>query len=180
MKDIQIALIRGINVGKAKRLPMAGLRELCVNLGFKNVKTLLNSGNIVFTVTRVAPAKSALMIEDGIFDSYGISARVIVLTADELTEIVDENPLLKIMLDPSRLLVTVLEKASDARSLKKLEKQTKKPEALAVGKRAVYQWCPDGILKSGCAQAVAHELGDTATARNWATITKLYSMLSES
>jgi uncharacterized protein (DUF1697 family) len=180
MSEIQIALIRGINVGKAKRLPMAGLRELCVNLGFKNVKTLLNSGNIVFTTARVTAAKSARMIEDAIFDSYAISARVIVLTADELAEIVEKNSLLKIMLDPSRLLVTVLEKASDAKNLKKFEKQTKKPEALAVGKRAVYQWCPNGILKSGCAQAVAHELGDTATARNWATMTKLYSMVNES
>lgn len=173
MAAIQIALIRGINVGKAKRVSMSDLRELCANLGFTGVKTLLNSGNVVFSAGRSTPKKSASLIEDGLFESFGISAKVIVITAAELSVIIKENSIAKMAMDPSRLLVSVLADPSDAKKLKPLEKQNWKPEALAVGKRAVYQWCPEGILAGKAAQAVARELGDAVTARNWATILKL-------
>ncbi len=175
-----IALIRGINVGKAKRISMTELRELCDHLGFKDIRTLLNSGNIVFTVSGQTPGELSALIENGIFDSFGISAKVLVITDKDLIRIVEENPLAKMALDPSRLLVTVLKKPSDGKNLKFLEKLVKKPEAMSVGKLAVYQWCPEGILKSAIAQAVAHELGDSATSRNWATMLRLYAMVTGS
>lgn len=178
MAGKQIALIRGINVGKAKRVAMSDLRELCINLGFTDVKTLLNSGNVVFTAPRTTSAKTSNLIENALFESFGISAKVIVITKAELSAIVKENVIAKIALDPSRLLVSVLADASDAKRLKHLEKKNWKPEALSVGKHAVYQWCPDGILTSKAAQTVASELGDSVTARNWATILKLDALAS--
>jgi uncharacterized protein (DUF1697 family) len=179
MAAIQIALIRGINVGKAKRVTMSDLRELCLNLGFTGVKTLLNSGNIVFAANRMKPEKSASLIEDALFESVGISAKVIVITAADLSAIIKENSIAKLAMDPSRLLVSVLADPSDAKKLKPLEKQNWKPEALAVGKRAVYQWCPDGILAGKTIQTVARELGDAVTARNWSTILKLDALANE-
>ncbi len=173
MAGKQIALIRGINVGKAKRIAMSDLRELCTNLGFTDVKTLLNSGNVVFNAPRATPSKTSGLIEDALFDSFGISAKVIVITAAELSAIIKENVIAKMAMDPSRLLVSVFADPSDAKRLRPLVKLNWKPEALAVGKHAAYQWCPEGLLASKTAQAVARELGDSVTARNWATILKL-------
>ena len=180
MADKQIAFIRGINVGRAKRVSMSDLRRLCVDLGFTDVKTLLNSGNVVFTAPRSTPVKSASMIEDALFESCGISARVTVITSVELSGIINENSIAPMAMDPSRLLVTILSNPSDAKRLKSLEKKSWRPEALAIGKRAVYQWCPDGILASKLAQAIGRELGDAATARNWATMMKLDAIANES
>ena len=120
------------------------------------------------------------MIEDALFESCGISARVTVIRSVELSGIINENSIAPMAMDPSRLLVTILSNPSDAKRLKSLEKKNWKPEALAIGKRAVYQWCPDGILASKLAQAIGRELGDAATARNWATMMKLDAIANES
>src|SRR5690606_717827 len=84
MKQRQIALFRGINVGKAKRIAMADLRSLLEELGFTDVRTLLNSGNAVYTSDGVPPGTAGRMIEDALPGKLGISSRVSVFTSDEL------------------------------------------------------------------------------------------------
>src|SRR5262245_51187046 len=107
MPNWQIALIRGINVGKAKRVSMAELKALVEKLGHGDVKTLLNSGNVVFT-SRTDPSAAAAKIEKALAQVTGVEARVTVLTGDELSAAVKGNPLLKVADDHSRLLVAVL------------------------------------------------------------------------
>ena len=85
---MHVALLRGINVGKAKRIAMSDLRALCESLGYGNVKTLLNSGNVVFSAPR-ADAKAAAKIQKEIAAKTGISCRVMTLTADELDVVID-------------------------------------------------------------------------------------------
>ena len=102
-----IALLRGINVGKAKRVAMADLRKLVEKLGYTDVRTLLNSGNVVFKSSSSDTAKAAAAIEKALLDGTGVSARVLVVTAAELATAVKENPLLKVADNPSRLLVAV-------------------------------------------------------------------------
>jgi len=172
----QIALIRGINVGRAKRVAMADLRALIEDLGYSNVRTLLNSGNVVFTVPRPAAGDAAAGLEKAIAKRLGVSARVTVLTAAELAAVVTENPLLKVADNPSRLLVAVLRNPAGQRKLEPLMKQDWAPEALAIGRRVAYLWCPGGILDSRLAEAVNRVLGDAVTARNWATVLKLYAL----
>jgi uncharacterized protein (DUF1697 family) len=102
---------------------------------------------------------------------------VTVLTAAELAAAVAENPLGKVATDPTRLLVTVLTNPADRKRLLPLARQDWTPDVLAVGRRVAYLWCPKGMLESRLAQAVSRLLGDAATARNWATVTKLHALV---
>jgi uncharacterized protein (DUF1697 family) len=169
----QVALIRGINVGRAKRVAMADLRALVEDLGFGDVRTLLNSGNVVFTATRAAPGASAGRLEKALATVLGVPANVVVLTAAELAEVVAGNPLLGVVDNHSRLLTAVLRDPADRSKLEPLLRQDWAPEALAIGPRAAYLWCPEGVLASQLAEAVNRLLGDAVTMRNWATMIKL-------
>jgi uncharacterized protein (DUF1697 family) len=88
--DTQIALLRGINVGRAERVAMADLRALIEQLGYEDVRTLRNSGNVV--LGRIAPDETAARIAEALMERLGVSSRVTVLAADELAEVVRENP----------------------------------------------------------------------------------------
>ena len=179
MAVTQIALIRGINVGRAKRVAMADLRTLVEGLGYGDVRTLLNSGNIVFTTGRKALRNPASRIEKAMTSSLGVSARVMVITASELAEIVAANPLLAVATDPSRLMVTVLASPADLHRLESLAQEDWAPEVLAFGPRVAYSWCPDGIILSRLTIAMGRALGDAATTRNWPTITKLHGLAGQ-
>ena len=174
-----VALLRGINVGNAKRVAMADLRALVGKLGYRDVRTLLNSGNIVFTGPSALQVAVAARIEAALSRRLGVSARVTVLTAAELAAAAADNPLVEIAANPSRLLVAVLARSADRSRLIPLAKQDWAPEALAIGARVAYLWCPAGIIASRVAKAVGHVLGDAVTMRNWATCTKLINLSAE-
>ena len=171
-----VALIRGINVGRAKRVAMADLRTLVEKLGYRDVRTLLNSGNVVFTSPGGAPGVAATRIEQSMARHLGVSARVIVVTAAELAAAVTGNPLVKIATNPSRLMVAFLASKSDRARLGSLVKQDWAPERLALGARVAYLWCPPGVIASRLSDAVGRVLGDAVTVRNWATVTKLHAL----
>jgi uncharacterized protein (DUF1697 family) len=97
----------------------------------------------------------------------------------ELAEIMRKNPLTKIADDPSRLLITILANPADRSRLLSLTKEDWAPDALAVGARAAYLWCAGGMLESRLAERIGRLLGDAATSRNWATITKLQQLAGE-
>ena len=81
-----VALLRGINVGTAKRVAMTEFRALVEKLGYSEVRTLLNSGNVVFSAAKAEPRKAALRIQAALEGKLGISARVTVISAEELRE----------------------------------------------------------------------------------------------
>jgi uncharacterized protein (DUF1697 family) len=176
MPPTHVALLRGINVGRAKRVAMADLRALVGRLGYREVKTLLNSGNVVFVVPGSSRGEPGPRIEKAITAELGVRSRVTVLTVRELEAAVAENPLLARARDPSRLLVVVLTDPADRARLVPLTREDWGPEALAIGTRVAYLWCAEGILKSRVAEAVGRVLGDAATARNWATMTRLLAV----
>jgi uncharacterized protein (DUF1697 family) len=171
---LKIALLRGINVGRAKRVAMADLRDLFTALGCQEVTTLLNSGNVVFS----GPATlSEARIEDAFTKRFGFSSRITLLTDAELIAAVKENPLAEIP-DPSRFLVAFLKTAGHREHLLPVTKKPWHPEAFALGSRAAYMWCPEGILASPLNQAVVKVLGDSVTARNWTTVLKLHALVA--
>jgi uncharacterized protein (DUF1697 family) len=154
---------------------MAELRALVEKLGYGEVKTLLNSGNVVFAA-RGRGGDHAARLEAAIAKACGFSSRVTVLSVDELAEAVADNPVLRQATDPSRLLVVFLTNPGDRARLEPLARRDWAPEALGLGRRVAYLWCAKGILDSALLEAVARELGAAQTARNWTTVTKLLAL----
>jgi len=171
-----VALLRGINVGKAKRIAMADLRALIEGLGYTDVRTLLNSGNVVFSASRGATAAIAAAIEKAIVARFGFSAAVVVVTAKELEAIVAADPLSKVAANPSRYLVAFVSDRSKLANTRQLSAQNWAPEALALGQRAGYLWCANGINESKLALAFYRATREAATMRNWATVLKLRAL----
>ena len=172
-----IALLRGINVGKAKRVAMADLRALMQGLGFANVRTLLNSGNAVFDATGGSAAAHAKRLRAVILQTLGVDCEVIVKTAADLAAAIAEHPLRRHANDDARMLVMFTQEASALAELKTLEAQSWAPEAFAVGRHAAWLWCADGLIESRVAKAVGKLLKERGTARNWATVEKLRAMV---
>lgn len=161
-----VVLLRGINVGTRRRLAMADLRALLAEAGYKDVKTLLNSGNAVVTGPDEPPAAHAARIAAAITERTGMDVPVVVLTADELAEIVDAHPFADIADDGSRMMAHVLGEP--------LVDELPVPEHARVIGRVLYQWCPDGLL---AAPEIAVPKGVLVTTRNWNTITKIAALL---
>lgn len=173
----RVALFRGINVGKAKRIAMAELKAVFEALGFGDVRTLLNSGNVVYAPGRSAAARDAERIAAAVAERTGVSANVLVLEAATLNDIVATNPYANDADDASRLLVGFL--LGDDRAPFEALQRTHPDESFALGERACYLWCPDGILESRIGDALSGaKFRDRVTARNWATVLKLQALLA--
>lgn len=173
-----VALLRGVNVGKAKRVPMADLRSLLAGMGYGGVATLLNSGNAVFHASRGGPATHAADIAATISAELRVEVPVVVKTAGEIAAIIAENPLATHATDHSRLLVAFMQDAGGLQSLAGIAALVTPPERFVVGKHAAYLHCPQGILGSKAWDALLGKAGRAATTRNWATTLKLGALAS--
>lgn len=167
-----VVLLRGINVGKAKRIAMADLRALLGDLGYTDVRTVLNSGNAVLTGPEDDPAAHAGRIEAAITDRTGLDVRTVVLTAAQLTAIAEAHPFADVADDGSRMMAHVLAEPPDPADPH--DPVAADPEHARLVGRVIYQWCPDGLL---AAPAVGWPDGRLVTTRNWNTVTKLVSLL---
>ena len=176
MAETYIALLRGINVGKAKRVAMADLREVIESLGYTDARTLLNSGNAVFTSRRALGRNAAEELRAALLKKTGVSSRFTLRSVEELDDVVRANPLLDMASDHSRLFAAFVTDPDDLTRLKPLAKQQWKPEVLALGPGVAYIWCPKGLLESKAQDAVGKLLVDGVTVRNWATVTKLVEL----
>lgn len=175
-----IALLRGVNVGKAKRVPMAELRALLCGMGYTSVTTLLNSGNAVFHASKGTPAQHAADIAAAILAQFKIEVPVIVKSAKELQTIVSENPIQADVSAHSRFLIAFVQDSRALSGLAAVAPLVRAPEQFVVGKRAAYLLCAAGILESKAGAALLGKAGTSATTRNWATVLKLQCLASES
>jgi uncharacterized protein (DUF1697 family) len=174
-----IALLRGINLGARNRVPMPALRELLAERGYGDPRTLLQSGNVVLS-SRKRPDTVARELEALIAEHFDLAIPVVVRSRDELAAVVDGNPLAGVASDPKRLQVSFLSAAPDPSVVQALEAADMEPERLAVRGREIYVWHAAGIQRSPAAKLVTDaELGVTATARNWNTVTKLLELADE-
>lgn len=172
MTTRRIALLRGINIGRAKRLAMVDLKAVAESLGWTGVRTLLNSGNLVFT----APPSDghALRLETALADRFGLQSRVTVLTAEALAAVIADNPFAaEAAAQPSRLLVVFPRTPQTIERLSPLTEAGWGSERIRLGALAVYTWHPDGISAGQLAEAVDRAGRDEVTARNWGTVLKL-------
>ncbi len=137
----QIALLRGINLGSQRRVSMGALRELVAGLGYEDVRTHLQSGNIVLTT----PEKGERLqkaLERAISAELGIEIEVIVRTRDELAKVVAHNPLADVADNPARYLVSFLSAKPDPKVVRELAKLNVAPEQFVVHGRELYAWHP--------------------------------------
>lgn len=163
-----VALLRGINLGARNRVAMKDLRALVEELGGKDVRTYLQSGNVVFG----GRALTAKAIEKGLRESLRVDVTVLVRKKAELDELVRGNPFAKA--DPATLHVTFLASAPDKGRVEKLGERTFEPDAFEVAGREVYLRCPNGYGRSKLSNAfLEKQLGVAATTRNWKTVTAL-------
>lgn len=174
-----VALLRGVNVGKAKRVPMAELRQLLEAAGYREVATLLNSGNAVFSAGRGASDKHAAAIAKALQAQFGFAVPVIVKSAAEFDTIVAANGLATEQVDPSRLLVAFVQDAQTLPALAPISALAKPPERFDVGAHAAYLYCANGILESKAGEALLGKHGAVVTTRNWGTTLKLQALLAQ-
>lgn len=173
-----IALVRGINVGGKHALPMPALRALCEGLGWQDVATLIQSGNIVFRAPQRALAPAAANLESAIDKSHGFRPGVVVRSLAELRAALAASPFASIRaLNPSHLLVMFLAAEPDAAARRALAALTPDPERLALVGREIHLAYPNGIGASKFPFTLVEKTVKVpGTCRNWNTLTKLLAM----
>jgi uncharacterized protein (DUF1697 family) len=166
-----VALLRGINLGSKRRVAMADLRDLMAELGYEDVRTVLQSGNIVYTG---AKAKARETLETALQDRYGFKVDVVLRTMEELHEVVNDEPFGDAVDNLTRYFVVFLPSKPNAAALKALEAQDFAPDTFKAGGRELYAWCPEGMQNSALMRALGKPgLAETATVRNMSTVKKL-------
>ncbi|MFF4880834.1 DUF1697 domain-containing protein [Micromonospora sp. NPDC000668] len=170
-------LLRGINLGKARRVAMADLRILLTEEGYDNVATLLQSGNVVLDADR-APAELGPALEQAIEKGFGIPVGVILRSRDELARVVAKNPLTAVADDGSKYVVSFLARPIDRPIEDELAGTELGADRYAVDGTEIYIWCPGGLRDSPLMKALGKiKDGPPATVRNWNTVEKLLTMM---
>jgi uncharacterized protein (DUF1697 family) len=165
-----VLLLRGINVNPTTRLAMADLRSLLGALGYEDVRTLLQSGNVLLS----SPKRPAVApIEAAVASETGVKSKPVVLSLAEFRSVAEANPLLEVSDDLSKLVVTFLDADIVPTEIERPSDAELAPERLVIRRRAVYQWCPDGILQSKLKPAWWRQFGPVVTARNVRTVNRI-------
>jgi uncharacterized protein (DUF1697 family) len=158
---------------------MGELRRVVSEAGFEDVRTYLQSGNLILRGPLPAD-ELAVRLEGLIEDRFGFEVPVLVRTGQELLEVVKRDPFREVVDEPRRYQVTFLERELDPDRVRQLESLLVGPERLAVDGREVYTWHPEGIARSDlAAKLAAKSLGVKGTARNWRTVMSLLSVTDE-
>jgi uncharacterized protein (DUF1697 family) len=175
-----VALLRGINVGGRKKVPMARLREVLEAAGFEDVKTYVQSGNVVLSAPRRSPAKIGREIEAAIEGEFGFDVAVVMRTRDELAALVEDDPLGDVATNPTYRVVVFLAEKLDRSRLADVEPDAFAPEAFELRDREIVMWAPEGQRDSRIVKTLTEKrTGVVGTARNWRTVEKLLAMAND-
>ena len=168
-----IALLRGINVAGRNKLPMAQLADSLRGLGLRRVTTYLQSGNVIFHGPEVAPSRLADEIGNGLFARFGFRPLILLLTRDELRQVLADNPFRHIHSVDETLHCFFLFKPATAPDTNGLNAARSAREQWVLKNGVLFLSAPDGFGQSKLAAKVEKLIGVPATARNWRTITQL-------
>ncbi|MFF3398898.1 DUF1697 domain-containing protein [Streptomyces sp. NPDC002659] len=170
------ALLRGINVGGHKKVPMAELRELLAELGHGDVATYLQSGNAVFSSASQDEQALATALERAIQQRFGFGVDCLVRSGPYLRAVVDDCPFPAAELEGKQLHVTYFSQPVGPERLASIDAAAFLPEEFRLGDRALYLYAPNGLGRSKLAEALGRPSlfkGIVATSRNWNTVVKL-------
>lgn len=178
---VYIALLRGINIGPHKRMKMEKLRASCEALGFEEVKTYIQSGNIVFRTGKLRPEALTKKLEERIVRDFGFSSDIIIRSKQELDEIVTGNPLLRERgVDESKLHVVFVREAPSPAAIRKLESLTLEPDKIRHAGQEIYFYFPNGVSGSSLWKHPLDRILEVpGTMRNWRTVITLSGMAAE-
>ncbi|WP_406398959.1 DUF1697 domain-containing protein [Streptomyces sp. NBC_00879] len=176
------ALLRGINVGGHKKVPMAELRELLTELGHGDVATYLQSGNAVFSSASDDEQALATALERAIQQRFGFGVDCLVRGGPYLRAVVDDGPFPAAELEGKQLHVTYFSQPVGPERLASIDAAAFLPEEFRLGDRALYLYAPNGLGRSKLAEALGRPSlfkGIVATSRNWNTVVKLAELTRE-
>jgi uncharacterized protein (DUF1697 family) len=178
---IYVSMLRGINVGGHKRIKMDQLRQSFEALGFEQVKTYIQSGNVVFKTGKTSPAALSNKIEERFLKDFGFPASVISRTADEMSKAIKNNPFLKRRgIDPEKLHVMFLSAVPGPAALEKLADLTAAPDQSLRSGQEIYFYLPNGVSQSVLMKnPVDRILAVVTTTRNWKTVNSLNQMCQD-
>lgn len=172
-----VALLRGINLGDKNKLPMKDLVAIFSAAGCSDVQTYIQSGNVVFRAAAGLAASLAGRISSDVAKRLGLSIPVVLRTASQLAETLDNNPFLALGAPEGTLHVMFLASQPAAGAVAGLDPDRSPGDTFAVRGREIYLRLPNGVAPSKLTNAYFDaKLSTTSTARNWRTVTKLYEL----
>jgi uncharacterized protein (DUF1697 family) len=172
-----IALLRGINVGGHKKVPMADLRAALADAGFEDVKTYVQSGNVALTAKERSPAKVGRRVEQAIEKAFGFDVAVVVRSREEIAALIEDDPLGDVATNPTYRVVVFLADKLDRERLADVDPEQFAPEAFALRDYEIVMWAPDGQRDSKLVKTLTEKRsGVVGTARNWKTVLKLLDL----
>lgn len=174
-----VALLRGINVGGHRKVPMAELRELLKELGFTNVATYIQSGNIIFdTGDNINKNEVPRILENAILEKFGFDVPVIIRNAEEMQALPEKNPFYNNPEHSEEFLhVIFLSDIPSNEAIDTLSNLDVKPEEFKCIGSEIFLYCPEGVRNSKFTNNLFEKkLKLKATSRNWKTVNKLIEM----
>ena len=179
--ETYIAILRGINVSGHKMIKMDELRRLFESLKFKNVRTYIQSGNVIFSAKKTPESNLQKVIEKKILKSFGFEVPVIVKDKDEVEHVLKNNPYVNTRKeDVNRLHVTFLAEEPDQENIDKIVKLNYPPDEFIIFGKAVYLFCPDSYGNSKLVNSFFEtKLKVAATTRNWKTVNELLRIAND-
>jgi uncharacterized protein (DUF1697 family) len=178
---VYIAMLRGINVGGHKRIKMDQLRVSFEKLKFEQVKTYIQSGNVVFKTRKTSTSVLSESIEKQILNDFGFSVSVVSRSSDEIARAIEVNPFVKERrIATDKLHVMFLSAAPNPLALQKLAGLTAAPDRCFCLDGEIYFYLPNGVSGSVLMKSpVDRVLGVATTTRNWKTVNSIHQMCQE-
>jgi uncharacterized protein (DUF1697 family) len=171
-----LAMLRGINVGGHAKVPMAELRATFLDLGYDDVATYIQSGNVLFGASDGAATVHAA-VEAALESRFGLALAVVLRSRAQLGAVVKANPLTRAGRDPAKLHVTFLSAPPPSSRVNALDPRGFLPDEFEVSGREVYLHCPDGYGRTKLNNTfLERKLGGPATTRSWKTVMTLVQM----
>lgn len=175
--DVYVALLRGINVGGKNRLPMKDLVAMLDDAGCHDVRTYIQSGNVVFRATEARASRIPGVIAKAVSDRLGFRAPIVMRTAGELRAVARGNPFVRAGADAESLHVMFLADLPLPAKVAALDPRRSPPDEFEVRRREIYLHCPNGVARTRLTNEYFDtKLATTSTMRKWRTVLTLVEM----
>ncbi|MHB1160282.1 MAG: DUF1697 domain-containing protein [Chloroflexota bacterium] len=178
MPPTYLALLRGVNVGGKNKLPMNDLVQLFVEIGCGDVRSYIQSGNVVFTADSQLAETVPARVTAAIAERFGYEVPILLRTAEQIRDVLSNNPFLRTGAAEDTLHVLFLADSPAPHRIDALDPNRSRPDAFVVRGKEVYLWFPNGVAHTRLTNDYFDsKLATTSTGRNWRTVIKLFDLM---